>query len=126
MPARTKYTSVDDYIADQSNDAREKLETLRNAILEAAPGAEEVISYNMPAMRLDGLLVWYAAFKSHIGFYPRVSAMVAFQKELSKFKNAKGSVQFPMDQPLPIALVKKMVKFRVKENKEEAAAKKKR
>lgn len=126
MPARTKYISVDDYIADQSNDAREKLETLRNAILEAAPGAEEVISYNMPAMRLDGLLVWYAAFKSHIGFYPRVSAMVAFQKELSKFKNAKGSVQFPMDQPLPLALVKKMVKFRVKENKEEAAAKKKK
>ena len=126
MPARTKYTSVEAYIADQSSEAREKLETLRNAILEAAPGAEEVISYNMPATRLNGLLVWYAAFKSHIGFYPRVSAMVAFQKELSKFKNAKGSVQFPMDQPLPLALVKKMVKFRVKENKEEAAAKKKK
>ena len=124
MPPRIKYTSVDEYIADQPKTAQEKLETLRGTILKAAPGAKEVISYNMPAIRLHGLIVWYASFKSHIGLYPHASTIVAFSKELAKYKTAKGSIQFPMDEPLPLALIKKMVQFRVKEDKEKAAAKK--
>src|SRR5690349_8273040 len=111
-----KYKTVTEYFSAQSKDAKAKLQELRSTILKAAPGAEEVISYNIPAVKLNGLLVWYAAFKSHIGFYPRGSGIEAFKKELSKYKFAKGSVQFPLDKPLPLTLVTKIVKFRVKEN----------
>ena len=89
---------------------------MRATIKKAAPKAEEVISYSMPAFKLNGMLCWYAAFKNHIGFYPRVSGIETFKKDIEKYKWAKGSVQFPMDKPLPLALVTKIVKFRVKEN----------
>jgi uncharacterized protein YdhG (YjbR/CyaY superfamily) len=119
----TKYKTVQEYISAQSAPAKAMLQQMRSTIKEAAPGAEEVISYNMPAFKLDGMLVWYAAFKNHIGFYPRPSGLDAFKKEIAVYKRTKGAVQFPMDQPLPLALVTKIVKYRVKENKAEAAAK---
>ena len=125
----TKYKTVQDYLSAQQAPAKTLLQQMRSTIKEAAPEAEEVISYNMPALKLNGMLVWYAAFKNHIGFYPRPSGLEAFKKEISVYKSTKGAVQFPMDQPLPLALVTKIVKYRVKENKEEAvtkAAKKKK
>lgn len=94
------------------------LEELRQAIKLAAPAAEEVISYQMPAFKYHGVLVYFAAYKHHIGVYPTSSGIAAFKKELSVYKGAKGSVQFPLDKPLPLALIKKIVKFRVKENLE--------
>jgi len=83
---------------------------------EAAPEAVEVISYQMPAFKLNGILVYFAAFKNHIGFYPTSSGIEQFKKELSPYKWSKGAVQFPLDKPIPFALVKKIVIFRVKEN----------
>jgi len=89
---------------------------MRLTIQKAAPKAAETISYSIPAFRLEGILVWFAAFKNHIGFYPRTDAIRVFKKELSPYKVAKGSVQFPFDRPLPLALVSRIVKFRVKQN----------
>ena len=89
---------------------------MRLTVKRAAPQAKERISYGIPAFTLNGMLVWFAAFKNHIGFYPRTSAMAAFKKELSAYKRAKGSVQFPFDKPLPLPLISRIVKFRVKEN----------
>jgi uncharacterized protein YdhG (YjbR/CyaY superfamily) len=97
---------------------------MKATIKKAAPKAEEVISYGMPAFKFHGLLVWFAAYTRHIGFYPRVSAIQAFKKEIAKYKNAKGSVQFPLHKPLPLALIKKMVQYRVKENLEKIKMKK--
>ena len=117
--------NTDEYIAGFPQDKREVLEKFRATIKKAAPGAEELISYSMPAFKLHGLLVWFAGHNKHIGFYPRVSAVTAFEKELSKYKGAKGSVQFPFDKPMPLGLVTKMVKFRVKENLEKEKKKNK-
>jgi len=91
---------------------------MRAAIQEVAPQAEEIISYNMPAYKLNGIVVWFAGFKNHIGFYPHGSTIEKFNKELAGYKQTKGSVQFPIDETLPIALIKKMVKFRVAEHLE--------
>lgn len=107
---------IDEYISRFPNETAAKLEQLRATIKKAAPKAEEIISYKMPAFKLDGMLVWYTAHSNHIGFYPRVSAIVAFSKELSAYKTSKGTVQFPLDKPLPLALITKMVKYRVEEN----------
>ena len=121
--------TIDDYIAEQPVEVRERLEILRLTILKAAPKAEEVISYQMPAFKLNGMLVYFAAFKNHIGFYALPSGHHAFKNELSVYKTGKGSVQFPLDEPLPLKLIAKMVKFRVEENllrvkaKEKLAAK---
>src|SRR5450759_2229844 len=87
------------------------LERIRAAVKKAAPQSEEVISYGMPAFKLNGMLVWFAAHTKHIGFYPGASGIETFKKELSIFKNAKGSVQFPFDKPLPLDLVTKIVEF---------------
>lgn len=128
----TKKTSnpIDAYIAGFPEGVRELLEQMRITIRKAAPGAEEVINYGIPTFVLNGNLVHFAAFKSHIGFYPTSSGIEAFQKELSVYKGAKGSVQFPLNKKLPLALVAKIVKFRVKENyakaKEKALKKKKK
>jgi uncharacterized protein YdhG (YjbR/CyaY superfamily) len=92
------------------------LNELRQTIREAAPQAEETISYQMPTFRLNGNLVHFAAFKNHIGFYPTPTGIEAFQKELSSYKGAKGSVQFPIDQPLPLSLIRRIVEYRVREN----------
>jgi len=92
------------------------LRQLRRTIRAAAPGAEEKISYQIPTFFLSGNLVYFAAFKNHIGFYPTSSGISHFQKELSKYETAKGSVRFPLNRPLPLALVGRIVKFRVNEN----------
>ena len=124
MEARTKFKTVEDYMSALAPDTRAILEEVRKTIAKAAPKAEEVISYNMPAFRLHGMLVWYAAFKNHIGLYPRASGIEVFKKELSGYKMAKGSVQFPIDEPMPLSLITKIVKYRVKENMEEVKSKK--
>lgn len=95
---------------------QKKLQQLRTLIRKSAPEAEEVISYKMPAYKLNGMLVYFAGYDHHIGFYPTPSAIVSFKKELEAFKYAKGSIQFPLDQSLPTALISQMVKFRVAEN----------
>jgi uncharacterized protein YdhG (YjbR/CyaY superfamily) len=105
-----------EYMAMYPEDIRNRLEELRRVIRESAPQSEEAISYGIPTFKLNGNLVHFAAFKNHIGFYPTPSAIKAFRKELSSYKQAKGSVQFPLDEPLPLGLVKKIVAFRVKEN----------
>ena len=117
--------NADEYIATFPEDKAAILEKFRATIKKAAPGAEEVISYGIPAFKLNGLLVWFAGHNKHIGFYPRVSAIEAFKKELATYKGAKGSVQFPFDKPMPLALVTKIVKFRIKENLEKEKKKKK-
>lgn len=110
------FKDIDSYIVEQPIEVRERLEHIRHAIQTTAPKAEEVISYGMPAFKYHGMLVYFAAFKNHIGFYALPSGNAAFQKELSAYKQGKGSIQFPLDKPLPLALIKKIVKFRVKEN----------
>ncbi|HEV2380238.1 MAG TPA: DUF1801 domain-containing protein [Terriglobia bacterium] len=112
--------TVDKYISAAPPEARGLLAGLRNAIRQAAPQAEEVISYSMPAFKWKGMLVWYGVHKDHIGFYPRASAILAFKAELRGYKTSKGAVQFPIEQAIPVSLVKKMVKFRLKENERSA------
>ncbi len=109
---------IDDYIDRYPKDVQQHLTKMRSTIRNAAPRARETISYGIPAFRLDGILVWFAAFKHHIGFYPGASGIAAFKKELSAYKAAKGSVQFPFDKPLPLALVGRIVRVRVKESRD--------
>ena len=120
---KTGFTSIDEYIATFPKDIQGILEKLRATIRKAAPNAEETINYQMPTFTLKGNLVHFAAFKNHIGFYPTPTGIEKFKKELSVYEGAKGSVQFPLDKPIPYALVGKIVKFRVKENLERAEAK---
>ena len=117
------FTSIDEYIATFPKDIQEILEKLRVTIRKAAPNAEETINYQLPTFTLKGNLVHFAAFKKHIGFYPTPSGIENFKKELSVYQGAKGSVQFPLDKPMPYGLIGKIVKFRVKENLERAEAK---
>lgn len=124
LPISQKFKNVDDYISAFPPSTQAILQELRATIKKAAPKAEEVISYNMPGYKLNGMLVWYAGYKSHIGFYPKPSGLQTFQKELAGYKSSKGAVQFPIDQPMPLHLVTKIVKFRIKENA--AAADKKK
>ncbi len=113
--------SVDEYIAGFPRETQALLTQLRNAILRAAPGAEEKISYRMPAYFLDGVLVYFGAYKNHIGFYPTASGMRAFQAQCAGYVSSKGAVQFRLDRPLPLGLVEEMVRFRVRENAERSA-----
>ena len=120
----TKFKSVDEYISLQPKNVKPLLQQLRKTIKEAAPDSEELISYNMPGYKLKGMLVYFAAWKEHIGFYGASSTLVEkFKKDLSGYELSKGTIKFPLDQPLPLALITKIVKFRVKENLEKAAAK---
>lgn len=116
-------TTIDSYIATFPEDVQAILQQVRQTIHEAAPEATEAISYQMPTFKLYGNLVHFAAFKNHIGFYPVPSGMEAFQEELAAYKQGKGSVQFPLDKPMPFDLIRRMVKFRVAENTAAAAAK---
>lgn len=109
---------IDTYISLQPETVREILQKLRQTIKSVAPDAEEAISYNMPAFKYHGILVYFAAFKHHIGFYALPSGNAEFKKELSVYKSGKGSVQFPLDKPIPYPLIKKIVKYRMKENLE--------
>lgn len=116
MTDKEDLKSIDAYISKFKPETQEILKELRGVIHECAPEAIEKISYQMPTFALFGNLVHFAAYEHHIGFYPAPSAIEAFSKELSQYKNAKGSVQFPINAPLPYDLIKAMVKFRVAEN----------
>ena len=127
MPTRNSTSKeVDKFISRYPKDVQVILERIRKTIRKSAPDAEEIINYGIPTFTLEGNLVHFAGFKSHIGFYPTPSGIEKFKKELSKYKGAKGSVQFPMDQPIPYELIGKIVKFRVKENLAKAEAKRKK
>lgn len=108
-----KFKTVDEYFTTAPAHTLHLLEELRDVIKQAAPKAEEVISYNMPAIKQDKVLVYYAAYNGHIGFYPTASPMIAFKDRLTKYKTSKGAIQFPIDKPIPKQLVKDIVKFRL-------------
>jgi uncharacterized protein YdhG (YjbR/CyaY superfamily) len=116
--------TIDDYIAAASPDVQPILGKIRSTIRSAAPDAEETISYRIPAFKQNGVLVYFAAFKSHIGLYPPIKAGAALAKAIAKYAGEKGNLRFPLDQPIPYALIKRMVTLRVKQNMARAAAKK--
>lgn len=113
---KSGFENIDSYIQTFPKDVQALLQQLRETIQKAAPQAEEAISYQMPTFTLNGNLVHFAAYKKHIGFYPAPSGLTEFQEEISKYKHSKGAVQFPLDQPLPLGLIKRIVKFRMREN----------
>jgi len=117
------FATIDEYIATFPEGVQKILQEIRAVIKAAAPDAEERISYQMPTFYLKGNLVHFAAYKNHIGFYPAPRGIEAFQQELSMYKGAKGSVQFPIDKPLPLDLISRIVKFRVAENLKNAEMK---
>ena len=124
MPVMIHYASVAEYISAQPKTAQPKLKQLRKAIKAIVPNAEEVISYCMPAFKQGGIIVWYAATKKHFALYPKAAAIAAYKKELEEYNVAKGTIRFPVDKPLPLNLIQDIVRFRVNENEEQAAAKK--
>ena len=111
-----KFTSIDEYHAEYPLPVRQKLEQVRKAIASAAPKATEIISYNMPAFKGNKTLVYYAANKEHIGFYPMPSPIKKFSTELKDYKTSKGAIQFPLSKSMPLSLIKKIVRFRVAED----------
>jgi len=119
MPAK----NIDKFIAEYPEDVQKVLKKVRATIRKAAPQAEETINYGIPTFTLNGNLVHFSAFKSHIGFYPTPSGIEKFKKELSAYEGAKGSVKFPLDKPIPHDLITKIVKFRVEENLKKAEGK---
>jgi len=122
MPTKT----IDEYITGFPKEVQAILKKVRATIHKAAPKAEETINYGIPTFQLNGNLVHFAAFKSHIGFYPTPSGIKNFKKKLSIYEGAKGSVKFPLDKPIPYALITEIVQFRVKENLKQVEAKGKR
>ena len=115
--------TIDDYIAGFPADVQEILQKIRGIVHEVAPDAQETIKYQMPTFTLQGNLVHFAAYQNHIGFYPIPTGIEAFKEELSVYKTGKGSVQFPLDQPIPYDLIERMVRFRAAENLAKAAGK---
>ncbi len=116
MP-KLKLNPIDSYIAQFPKEVQSKLKQIKKIITTLAPKAEETISYGIPTFKLNGNLVHFAAFKKHLGFFPTPSAIVKFKKELATYKTSKGSIHFPLDQTIPIELIQKIVKFRIKETK---------
>ncbi len=115
--SNAQFKSVDEYINSFPKDLQKILQEIRETIKKAVPEAEEKISYQMPAFKLHGMLIWYAAWKKHIGIYPKTPGIeVAFEKELSEYEKSKGTIKFPLDKPLPYELIGKIAQFRVKEN----------
>jgi uncharacterized protein YdhG (YjbR/CyaY superfamily) len=123
---KDKPINVDEYITSFPKEIRKILEQIRTTIKKAAPQAEEVISYSMPAFKQNGVLVYYAAHKNHIGFYPTSSGMTMFKEELAGYNTSKGAIQFPLDKPMPLVLIAKILEFRVKESAEKAVTKHKK
>jgi uncharacterized protein YdhG (YjbR/CyaY superfamily) len=123
---KSGFTSIDEYIQTFPEDIQKILREIRATIKAAAPDAEEKISYQMPTFFLNGNLIHFAAFKNHIGLYPTPSGTEAFKRELSIYQGAKGSVRLPLDEPMPLKLISKIVKFRVAENSKKATAKPKK
>ncbi len=124
METGIKFKTVDEYFSTLPASTVNILEQVRNTIKKSAPGAKEVISYNMPAFKMHGVLVYYAAYKEHIGFYPTATPIEVFKNELAPYKFSKGAIQFPIDQPMPLDLIRKIVKFRVQADMEKAKMKK--
>jgi uncharacterized protein YdhG (YjbR/CyaY superfamily) len=120
---RTAPNNIDDYIAGFPEDVQAILQKVRATIRKAAPDAEEKISYQIPTFTLKGNLVHFAAYKKHLGFYPASSGIQKFKKELAVYEGSKGAVRFPLDKPIPFALISRITKFRVKENLARAKAK---
>lgn len=118
-----KFLTIDEYHAEFDKDIQKLLQSIRQIIKQSAPEAIETISYNMPTFKLNKNLVYYAAYKKHIGFYPSSSPLVVFKDELVDYKTSKGAIQFPIDKPLPISLIEKIVKFRVAQDKENSLKK---
>lgn len=110
-----KFKAVDEYHAQFPEDVRDKLEELRAIILKTVPQAQEIISYNMPAYKTSAMVAYYAGYKAHIGFYPTPGPLKEIADELTAYKTSKGAIQFPLDKPLPVTLVKKLLKLRLKE-----------
>jgi uncharacterized protein YdhG (YjbR/CyaY superfamily) len=124
MDNRKQFKTVDEYIESFPKDIQDILRKIRTAIKAAIPDSEEKISYQMPTFYKNGNLVHYAVFKNHIGFYPTPSAIQSFKKEISKYKWAKGSVQFPIEKPMPLKLISRIAKYRAKENEIKSKAQK--
>ena len=114
----TKFQNIDEYISTFPNDVQTILQQIRETVGKSAPKAKEVISYQMPAFKLHRVLVHFAGYKNHIGFYPGAKAIEVFRKELSEFNTSKGAIQFPLDNAIPLALIKKITKFRIEEELE--------
>jgi uncharacterized protein YdhG (YjbR/CyaY superfamily) len=123
MMKGTQARNIDEYIAGFPDDVQKALEEIRSTIRKAAPKAEEAIKYAIPTYVLHGNLVHFAAFKNHIGFYPAPAGIDAFEKELAKYREGKGTIQFPLGEKIPLSLITKVVKFRVKQNTEKANSK---
>ena len=123
--AKTNYKNIDEYIATFPKETQKILEEIRATIKAAAPEAEEKISYQMPTFFLKGNLIHFAAFKNHIGIYPTPSGTQAFKDEISMYQGAKGSIRLPIDEPMPLELISRIVKFRVTENLAKAKGKSK-
>jgi uncharacterized protein YdhG (YjbR/CyaY superfamily) len=123
MPTRRATPqNIDEYIASFSPEVQAILEKIRLTIRQAAPDAQETISYNMPAFTQDGILVYFAAFKKHIGLYPPVRGDAKLEKSIASYAGEKGNLRFPLDQPIPYELIEKIVKLRVKQNRAKARA----
>jgi len=120
---KTGFNSIDEYIESFPEETQKILQEIRAVIKAAAPNAEEKISYQMPTFFLNGNLIHFAAFKNHIGLYPTPSGTEAFKEEIAKYKSAKGSIQLPIDIPMPLKLISRIVKFRVAENLQKVKAK---
>lgn len=118
------FSNIDEYISHFPGEVQKKLQEMRAAVREIAPDAVEKISYQMPTFYLNGNLVHFAAFKNHIGFYPAPSGIEAFEQELKSYKSSKGAVQFPLSQPLPMDLIRRIIEFRAEENRRKPAKKK--
>jgi len=123
MAKMKSYSTVDEYIALAEPKVKKALKDIRKTIKTTAPKAEEVISYQIPGYKYHGMLVFFAAWKDHISLYPAPWSAESLKKEMSIYKGSKGTIKFPIDEPMPLALIKKMVKYRVKENEERAALK---
>ncbi|MDB5131418.1 MAG: hypothetical protein JWR02_1167 [Mucilaginibacter sp.] len=120
METAIKFKTVEEYFSTLPAGTQCILEEVRKTIKRAAPDAKEMISYNMPAFKLNGVLIYYAAYKKHIGFYPTASPIVAFKEELPAYKFSKAAIQFPVDKPIPVDLITRIVQFRVREDMEKA------
>lgn len=126
MPKPQKPSDIDGYISQFSPDMQTVLEQVRETIRQTAPEAKEIISYQMPAFKQYGILVYFAAWKNHIGLYPPISGDKALEKAVEKYAGPKGNLQFPLNEPMPLKLIERIVKLRVKQDNEKAAAKRQR
>ena len=116
ISTKNKFENIDEYISSFPKEIQTKLEQIRKAIKKAAPGAEEVISYQIPAFKQNHVLVYFAAFKNHIGFFPTSNPLKVFSKELSKYETSKGTIRFPLNKKIPFELITRITKYRLKED----------